>query len=93
MQTQIDKHSNAYMLHKGAKAGFSQLFQAPRPASGTHALTTNYGGLKMKKLGIRIEQDIRPNKDSLEPAAPLIAACYTRFGLIRLSVKDRDRGK
>lgn len=41
------------------------------------------------RLGIRLEQDIRREDDSLAPGYPLLAACYSRFGLIRLSGKRR----
>ncbi|MBI9075337.1 MAG: hypothetical protein JEZ02_08000 [Desulfatibacillum sp.] len=42
------------------------------------------------KLGIRMEQDIRREDDSLVPEYPLLASCYSRFGLIRLSGKHHS---
>ncbi len=47
----------------------------------------------MKKLNIRMEQDSTNPKGALNPEYPMIAACYARFGLIRLAVRKEGRGK
>ncbi len=92
MNAQINKHSNAYMIQGGAATPLF-ILNAPNPIKGNHEPVQNYGGDQMKKLGIRIEQDLRAPKEVLGPSTPLIAACYTRFGLIRLSVKKAESGK
>ncbi len=66
---------------------------APKPIKGNHEPVLNYGGDQMNKLGIKIEQDLRAPKETLGPSTPLIAACYTHFGLIRLSVKKAGGNK
>ncbi len=44
----------------------------------------------MHKLGIRMEQHVIQEKDELTPDYPLLAACYSRFGLIRLAKKEQQ---
>ncbi len=47
----------------------------------------------MKKLQLRLEQNSRTTNDALNPQYPMLAVCYSRFGLVRLALKKGSRKK